>query len=89
MFCRADKLVTIKILYFAAARERAGLDVETIELDAPLHVDALVTRLCEARPRLAAIRGALRVARNLEFVTGETEVADGDEIALIPPVSGG
>lgn len=88
---RRETIVTIKVLYFAAARERAGTDSEKLDLEAPISVAALVTRLCEARPRLGEIRGALRVAVNLELVANEAAhlVAHGDEVALIPPVSGG
>lgn len=77
------------MLYFAAAREHAGIDREILELDGPLTLGELLSSLCEKRPRLGEIRSALRLAVNLEFVAEPTPLYDGDEVALIPPVSGG
>ena len=77
------------MLYFAAARERAGIDREILEFDPPRTVGELLNSLCAVRPRLGEIRPSLRVAVNLEFVNEDVKLFDGDEVALIPPVSGG
>lgn len=50
---------------------------------------ALYAVLVERYPELSGLRSHVRVARNLEFVTWETALADEDECAFIPPVSGG
>lgn len=83
-----------RVLYFAAARERAGVPEETLEL--PLHADGSNPKLgevlaaLEARhPALAALRPHLRFALNQEFTDVGAEVPDGAELALIPPVAGG
>jgi molybdopterin converting factor subunit 1 len=85
--------VKVKVLYFAAARERTGVSSEVVELDGAqgvtITISALVEELCRRYPRLAEVRSALRLAVNLDFVTAETPLVDGDEVALIPPVSGG
>jgi molybdopterin synthase catalytic subunit len=52
-------------------------------------VGALLDHLIAAHPALASLRANLRVAVNQEFAALDRVLADGDEVALIPPVSGG
>ena len=79
----------VKVLLFAVARERAG--VEQVELDLPdaARVADALPRLAELHPGLDGIIGRARVAVNQEFSEHERALEDGDELALIPPVSGG
>lgn len=78
----------LTVLYFAAVRDLVGLSEETV--DAPASdVRALRAWLEVARPTLAGRLGAVRFARNEAFVKDDEALADGDVIALIPPVSGG
>lgn len=78
----------ITVLYFAAARERAGVSTESL---APRQrtVRALLEELSALHPSLAPLLPHLRVAVNQEFTHPDAEVPDGAEVALIPPVSGG
>lgn len=78
----------IRILYFAVAREKAGLDSEVVRFDG-VRVDDLLVELVRLRPALSAVVRRLRVAVNQAFASPDTPLADGDEVALIPPVSGG
>ncbi len=78
----------MRILFFAhllSVTGRTELELPDGELD----TDALWRRLEGLHPGLARFRGSLRLARNSEFVGSDTRFAAGDEVALIPPVSGG
>ncbi len=79
----------IQVLYFAAARERAGTDREALELADGADLHALSAQLVRSHPSLEPLLGRLRFAVNQEFVSGAHALADGDEVALIPPVAGG
>lgn len=82
----------ITVRYFAQLRERAGRGSEVVELrDGETSVLALREQLAERTPSLrGALCGAhLLVAVNREYATPETALRDGDEVALLPPVSGG
>ena len=81
------------LLYFAWVRERIGLDAEEIAL--PADVQTVAALLAWLRGRGGGYAHALedlsvvRVAVNQEFAAPDNAVADGDEVALFPPVTGG
>jgi molybdopterin converting factor subunit 1 len=79
----------IRVLYFAVFRERVGTDAETLELDAGAAVPALIAALEAKHDVVRALRGRYRVAVNQTMAAGDEALADGDEVALIPPVAGG
>jgi molybdopterin synthase catalytic subunit len=79
----------VRVLYFAVFRERIGTDGETIELDGGARVPELVAALEARHDVVRALRGRYRVALNQAMVAGDEALADGDEVALIPPVAGG
>ena len=81
--------MTLTVLLFAAARERAGQAELPLEVPDELTARALVEAAVAARPPLAAIAGQLRVAVNQRFVAADAVIRAGDEVALLPPVSGG
>jgi len=79
----------VTLLYFAAARERAGVPRETVQLrDGATAADAR-DAACAAHPALRAIVEHLRLAVDQEFAPPERPLRDGAEVAFIPPVSGG
>ena len=77
------------VLYFAQTRRLAGVASDVLVLPSPVNADALWTEILARHPSLAPLRSVIRLARNGEFTTVNTLFSDGDEIALIPPVSGG
>ncbi len=77
------------ILYFAQTRRLAGIASETLSLSDPVSADALWDAILARHPDLAPLRSVTRLARNGEFTDADAVFAPGDEIALIPPVSGG
>jgi molybdopterin synthase sulfur carrier subunit len=82
-----------KILYFASLAETLGTGSERLELPADCNtVDDLVASLrARGEPFAAAFDGSTRilVAVNQEMSEPTAEIADGDEIAFFPPVTGG
>ncbi len=80
----------IKLLYFAALRERLGSDGEVITLpEGVTRVAELLAFLPTIRPALRGVLGAVRVAVGEELAGPDARIAAGDEVALLPPVSGG
>jgi len=82
--------VPFSVLYFAAARERAGLSQEQLSaLPPPGTVRALLELLAQHHPTLRPLFPHLRVAVNQTFAQLEDVIPEGAEVALIPPVAGG
>ena len=74
---------------FARLSELAGVREIEVELGEGLTAGEVYTLLCRNYPALTGFEGTLMFAVNAEYVTPEHPVREGDEIALIPPVSGG
>lgn len=79
----------VNVRLFAIARESAG----TATLEVELSEDATVAQLREALvrqvPGLSGLTGQLRFAVNEDYVAEDRVIAMGDDVACIPPVSGG
>ena len=79
--------ITVKL--FAILRERAGVSELTLELPGGAAASAATDVLRERYPGLSELLPRAAVAVNREYVDAGTMLKDGDELALIPPVSGG
>jgi len=79
----------VRIKAFAGARDALGQRELVRDVPAGTTAGELLDQLARERPALQGLRAALRVAVNREYVEGDTRLAEDDEVALIPPVSGG
>ncbi len=79
--------VTVKL--FAAYQEAYGLPELELDLPAGTTVGQLRDRLIAEHPQLEQWRDVTRFGVNLEFVAADRALQSGDEVVLIPPVSGG
>ena len=80
--------IAIKVRFFARLRELAGIETQAIQVAPGSTLSDVYAAL---RGRYAALpeRGSVRGALNQEFADWNAKVSDGDEVAFIPPVSGG
>jgi molybdopterin converting factor subunit 1 len=85
----AKDTLRVRILYFAAARELAGVSEEEARVPRALDVFAFTQWLATHKPRLAPYLARMRVAINGDFAASSAIIHDGDEIVLLPPVAGG
>jgi molybdopterin converting factor subunit 1 len=76
----------IRVLLFASIRDAAG--AESVEVDAT-SVAEVAADLSRRFPAAAGLIGRSRFAVNQQFAGPETRLNGGDEVAVIPPVSGG
>jgi molybdopterin synthase sulfur carrier subunit len=82
--------MVVRILYFAGLRDAVGLSEESLDLPAAVSTVAdLCGHLAVRHAAYAARRGHVSVARNESFAEDDERLADGDVVALIPPVAGG
>ena len=80
--------MNVRVRLFASAREAAGVGHLVLDLPDGRAVRDAIAAITALHPPISGIRQMV-VARNLEYVGLDEPLADGDELALIPPVSGG
>jgi MoaE-MoaD fusion protein len=85
----AKDSVTVNVLLFARARELAKSESVSVALQATATVADLRSELAFQIPALASLLATSAIAVNREFAEDSLRVRENDEIALIPPVSGG
>ncbi|NTU79890.1 MAG: molybdopterin converting factor subunit 1 [Chloroflexales bacterium] len=82
-------MVTVRVRFFAGHRDIVGRSEAEFHLEEGATVGSLWERLVGDYPRLAGYTGRLLFAVNQEFAEPATTLSAGDEVAFIPPVSGG
>ena len=78
----------MRLLFCAHLREVTGCAETHLPLG-EVDSEELWRQLLAVQPGLTPLRGSIRLARNCEFAGPDTRFNDDDEVALIPPVSGG
>ena len=81
--------MTVRVRLFAVLRDRAGVGQTALELPDGATVSQARDLILRQYPALSDQLGRCRYAVNLSYENADTVLHDGDELALIPPVSGG
>ena len=81
--------MTVTLRLFAVARQRAGSAEIAVELPGPATVGDLRRAVAEQHPGLAPLLAGMMVAVENEYAEDDQKMREGQEVALIPPVSGG
>jgi MoaE-MoaD fusion protein len=81
--------ITINVLMLGPSQDFAGVASCEVKLSQPATIVDVKRALAERFDRLAPALSTVRFAVNDEFAADETKLCDGDEVAVIPPVSGG
>ncbi len=79
----------VKVLFFGQLRELVGASEESVELPGGACVGDLIAHYQQRVPRLGEFRPSLAVAVNQEYADAAAPLSGGDEVAFLPPVSGG
>jgi molybdopterin converting factor small subunit len=81
------KMMNVKVLFFGAAAEAAGIREVEISFDRPVNAGEAFAVILEKFPRLNGHK--LLFARNQEYIKADVMIAEGDELAVFTAVSGG
>ena len=79
----------MKVLFFGMLKDIVGRAEDELDLQQGGTLGGLFDGYCSQFPRLREMAGSILLARNQEFASAATQIANGDEIAFLPPVSGG
>ncbi|MBD2071288.1 MoaD/ThiS family protein [Leptolyngbya sp. FACHB-671] len=85
----SQSAIAITVKLFAAYQEAYGVPELTLEVPVGTTVVEVRDRLISEHPELAQWRDLTRFGINLQFVEADAVLHAGDEVVLIPPVSGG
>lgn len=84
-----SRSITVKVLCFAQLRDRIGDSETSVPLPNGASSRDLLRLLKDWHPQVEPLLAVSRLAVNCEYVSGDVELHDGDEVVVIPPVSGG
>src|ERR1700682_6797128 len=79
----------VKVLFFGMLKDIVGRMEEQVDLAPGARLSTIFDHYAVQFPRLREMAGSIVMARNQEFSSLSTAVAEGDEVAFLPPVSGG
>jgi molybdopterin synthase catalytic subunit/molybdopterin converting factor small subunit len=79
----------ISVLFFGVMKDLAGRSSDTVDLAEGARVHDLLLHFARLTPRLEAMLPSLAISVNREYSETGRALRDGDEVALLPPVSGG
>jgi molybdopterin converting factor subunit 1 len=85
----APSAIRVKVLFFGRLKEVAGRAEGVFDLAEGAPIETLFARCIAEQPDLARFRSSLVASRNQEFASWSTPLHSGDEVAFLPPVSGG
>ena len=79
----------VKVKYFAVCRQMFNRDEEEMELPEGAILQDILDQLKKEKPEIAEMFEVMQMSVNWQYADNETKLSDEDEIALIPPVTGG
>ena len=85
----SSQTARVRVLFFGRLKEIVGQGEDSVELPDGAPIEALFSRYGARHPELARFRTSLVASRNQEFAAWNTPLHSGDEVAFLPPVSGG
>ena len=84
-----SQTIRVKVLFFGRLKELAGQVEDSIESANTTTIEQLFALYAARHPELAKYRSSVVASRNQEFAPWDTPLRTGDEVAFLPPVSGG
>jgi molybdopterin converting factor subunit 1 len=81
--------VLIRVLFFGVLRDIAGLREDSLEVPQGARLECVFEHYAARLPRLREMAASVVLARNQEFSSSSAPLTEGDEVAFLPPVSGG
>lgn len=81
--------MNVRVRLFSVARDLAGFSDQVVDLGRSPRAGTVLDYLSEHNPEFSGWRTSIRIAVNQEYVSFDHSLNEGDEVAVIPPVSGG
>jgi molybdopterin synthase catalytic subunit len=82
-------VVRVKVLFFGVLKDISGVSEQELDVAEGSRIESVFEHYAERRPKLRELSASIVAARNHRFAARDEAVETGDEIAFLPPVSGG
>jgi molybdopterin converting factor subunit 1 len=89
MVLPVSQTARVKVLFFGRLKEVTRCQEDALEVPEAATIEQLFAQYAQRHPQLAKFRSSLVASRNQEFAAWDTPLHSGDEVAFLPPVSGG
>ncbi len=86
---KQNEQINVRVLFFGAARDVVGQSERYLTLSSPANATMAFEKVLSTYPDLRRFGRSLLFAVNQEYAPADSEVREGDELAVLPPVSGG
>lgn len=86
---QVSQTIRVKVLFFGRLKEFTGHGEDSVESTEATTIEQLFALYAARYPELAKYRSSVVASRNQEFAAWDTPLRAGDEVAFLPPVSGG
>lgn len=84
-----SQTVRLKVLFFGRLKDVVGHSEDFLDLAEASTIEQLFALYCQRIPELAKYRSSVVASRNQVFASWDTLLHSSDEVAFLPPVSGG
>jgi molybdopterin synthase sulfur carrier subunit len=84
-----SQTIRVKVLFFGRLKDVTGHAEDSIDSANATTIEQLFALYAARHPELAKYRSSVVASRNQEFAAWDTPLRSGDEVAFLPPVSGG
>jgi molybdopterin converting factor subunit 1 len=84
-----SQTIRVRVLFFGRLKDVVGHSEDFLEIAEASTIEQLFAPYVTRHPELAKYRSSLVASRNQEFAAWDTPLRSGDEVAFLPPVSGG
>ena len=84
-----SQTIRVNLLFFGLIKELLGRAQDSIEIADSSSIEDLFQQVAARNPELQKFRSSVVASRNQEFASWNTPIRAGDEVAFLPPVSGG
>jgi molybdopterin converting factor subunit 1 len=84
-----SQTVRVNVLFFGQIKELLGCAQDSIDIAESSSIEDVFQQVAAHNPELQKFRSSVVASRNQEFAAWDTPLRAGDEVAFLPPVSGG
>jgi len=84
-----SQIIRVKVLFFGRLKDLIGHAEDSVDFADAATIEQLFVLYAARHPELAEYRSSVVASRNQEFAAWDTPLRSGDEVAFLPPVSGG